>query len=389
MAAERGDRFAAERSWRHLWRWLTRNGTVNPDETPPQVEVSGTVTANLDSADDEVAVFGAEDGGAGTRRIVNVDSSGRVRTVGAAADGAAVAGNPVLVAGQDGTNTQSLLTDSEGRQVVVGPSAAGAAIAGNPVMMGVSDGTNARFAHAHDNASDAIVTNATGRHIGTTGFGMVYNGTTWDRMRGGTDGLTIKDGGNSITVDQATASSLNAQVVGNVAHDASDSGNPVKVGGKAVAHATDPTSVAAAERTDWLYQRSGIPFVIGGHPNVISTEYRWDTAQTNDDVLGAIGAAEACVVTGIALTLDEATTVGVKARVGFGASAVPTEPADGASVNGMILSHSGFVPGGGIVRGGGSGILGQGAAGEELRITAEAPTTGSARLTITWYKMGV
>lgn len=44
-------------------------------------KVSGTAAVNLDSADDEVAIFGAEDGGAGTRRIVNVDSSGRVLVI--------------------------------------------------------------------------------------------------------------------------------------------------------------------------------------------------------------------------------------------------------------------------------------------------------------------
>lgn len=63
---------------------------------------------------------------------------------GAAADGAAVSGNPVLVAGQDGTNAQTIFTDTTGRQVVVGAAAAGAAEAGNPVLMGGTDGTNAR-----------------------------------------------------------------------------------------------------------------------------------------------------------------------------------------------------------------------------------------------------
>lgn len=63
---------------------------------------------------------------------------------GAAADGAAVAGNPVLNAGQDGTNVQSMLTDTTGRQVVVGAAAGGAAVAGNPLLVAGSDGTLAR-----------------------------------------------------------------------------------------------------------------------------------------------------------------------------------------------------------------------------------------------------
>ena len=67
-------------------------------------------------------------------RSLLTDTSGRQIAVGAAADGAAVTGNPVLIAGQDGTNAQSLLTDTSGRPNVVGAAAQGAAVAGNPVL---------------------------------------------------------------------------------------------------------------------------------------------------------------------------------------------------------------------------------------------------------------
>lgn len=50
------------------------------------------------------------------------------------------------------------------------------------------------------------------------------------------------------TVAQATAANLNAQVVGSIAHDSPDSGNPVKVGG--VARTTNPTAAAAGDRVD-------------------------------------------------------------------------------------------------------------------------------------------
>lgn len=52
----------------------------------------------------------------------------------------------------------------------------------------------------------------------------------------------------NVPVSQATASSLNAQVVGSVAHDGADSGNPVKIGG--VARTANPAAVAAADRVD-------------------------------------------------------------------------------------------------------------------------------------------
>jgi hypothetical protein len=44
-----------------------------------------------------------------------------------------------------------------------------------------------------------------------------------------------------------------------------------------------------------------------------------------------------------------------------------------------------MVPGSGLSRGDGSGILGVGADGEDLRITAEAPTSGSASLVVSYY----
>lgn len=79
----------------------------------------------------------------------------------------------------------------------------------------------------------------------------------------GASAVNIQDGGNSITIDQATASSLNAQVVGEVAHDAADSGNPIKIGGKAIDMTPDtdaeqgPSDVAANDRANALFDLKG------------------------------------------------------------------------------------------------------------------------------------
>lgn len=60
----------------------------------------------------------------------------------------------------------------------------------------------------------------------------------------GTLRVTVcSDSTGVLGVTQATASSLNAQVVGAVAHDGVDSGNPIKIGGKA--STTLPTAVSA------------------------------------------------------------------------------------------------------------------------------------------------
>jgi len=172
-------------------------------------------------------------------------------------------------------------------------------------------------------------------------------------------------------------------VEGNVAHDSADSGAPVKVGAKAIAHGSNPTAVAADDRTDLYANRAGVLFVMGGHPNAITLEYRWTTAQTDEIVLVSSGAK--IVVTRVTVTIDEATTVGVGFRLGFGASALATLATDGNTASGIIVSHGGLVPGGGITVGDGSGILGIGADGEDLRITTDAATSGDGRCYITYY----
>lgn len=57
--------------------------------------------------------------------------------IGPAADGAAVAGNPVRIGLKDGSgNTQDVLGDTSGNQNVVGPAADDAAASGNPLRCG-------------------------------------------------------------------------------------------------------------------------------------------------------------------------------------------------------------------------------------------------------------
>jgi hypothetical protein len=73
-------------------------------------------------------------------------SVSEVKCKGTVADGSAVSDAPILVAGQDGTNVQSLKTDSTGRIETVsqGAAADGAAVSGNPVLVAGQDGTNAQ-----------------------------------------------------------------------------------------------------------------------------------------------------------------------------------------------------------------------------------------------------
>jgi hypothetical protein len=103
---------------------LTTAGLLRVDGSNVTQPVSGTVTANQ--------------GGSWT-----VQQGTPPWTVqGDAANGAAVAGNPVLIGGSDGTDARTLLTDTSGRQIMVGAAASGAAVTGNPVLVGGVNGTN-------------------------------------------------------------------------------------------------------------------------------------------------------------------------------------------------------------------------------------------------------
>jgi len=165
--------------------------------------------------------------------------------------------------------------------------------------------------------------------------------------------------------------------IGNRAHDAVDAGAPVKVGMKAIAHGTNPTAVAANDRTDWYANRHGVPWVIGGHPNIITLRANYTAAQT-DTAIVTVGAGTKIVVTRISALVDNSITVNVAVRVGFGAVNTPT-------TTGVVLSHPGISGGSVVVEGAGSGILGIGADGEDLRITSGAPTLGSIDVVVSYY----
>ncbi len=102
---------------------------------------------------------------------ITAAGAGTQTVVGDAANGAAVAGNPVLVGGSDGTDARTMLTDTSGRQQVVGAAAAGAAVAGNPVLVAGSDGTDARTlatdASGHPQVVQGGVTDGAGTYTTT------------------------------------------------------------------------------------------------------------------------------------------------------------------------------------------------------------------------------
>lgn len=181
------------------------------------------------------------------------------------------------------------------------------------------------------------------------------------------------------TLRVAQATDCNVQSIGALAHDVANTlaNQPQVEGFEAIAHGTNPTAVAAGDVTKAYANRAGVPFVIGGHPNIITLRANSAVVQA-DIALVTVGAGSKIVVTAVAALVANSTTVDVSVRVGFGAATTPT-------TTGVVLTHPGIAPGSGYNRGDGSGILGIGADGEDLRVTNSVPTTGSIDILVSYY----
>lgn len=95
-----------------------------------------------------------------------------------------------------------------------------------------------------------------------------------------------------------------------------------------------------------------------------------DGAQANLAISPAVATSQRLIVHEIYCTTDGDNSVSVLVRVGFAAATLPAAALAGA--DGIILSHVDLAAGSGM-----HGFPGIGAAGEELRLTCDAPTGGN------------
>ena len=205
------------------------------------------------------------------------------------------------------------------------------------------------------------------------------------------DGMTVNLGTNNdvtVTGDALTALQLIDDPV--FADDAAFTVGTSKVsmaGVLAVAHGTNPDVADALDAGARIANRHRIPFTLGGHPNLQSSEYFTSGAATDDNILPAISAGTIYVITGITVTCSAANATSPSVRIGFGATTVPAQGATNAdAVAKVVLSHPGIAPGSGIVKGHNGGIVGIGGDGEELRITCTTPTT-SMIIQVDWFSI--
>jgi len=122
-----------------------------------------------------------------------------VLSAGGVPSGSADSGNPVKVGGVYNTTSPTLADGQRGNLQL---SASGSLLSTLSNTVGIPINTTS-------NGGDNSTNNVTA--LGVRGFGLFYNGTTWDRVRGDATG--------------------GAWVQGGVASGAADAGNPVKVGG--------------------------------------------------------------------------------------------------------------------------------------------------------------
>jgi hypothetical protein len=180
---------------------------------------------------------------------------------------------------------------------------------------------------------------------------------------GTTNAVSIAQIGGTTVVTGGVNGSLGTG--GNVAHDGVNAGNPDLAGAEAIAFGANPTAVAAADRTKLYANRAGVPFVLSGHPNIITRRDNYTSAQT-DTKLITVSTGTKIVVVSCTIASDTATSTKPAVRAGFAASTTPT----GA---GVYISHPGLSAGSGIREAGAVA----GADGDDFIFTCAAPTSGS------------
>jgi hypothetical protein len=154
----------------------------------------------------------------------------------------------------------------------------------------------------------------------------------------------------------------------------------------ALAHGTNPTAVTANDAARWYCNRAGIPFVIGGHPNIQTKT--WYVADADGAQTGT--AIDTCstsckiVVTRASIKCSGDNSVKVDFRLAFDTDSTLIAQAT-SGVTGEIVAWNDIPAGFGFVEGGGSGILGVGGDDQDLRFSLSDPVSGSCNGSVSYY----
>ena len=197
------------------------------------LSAAGHVLVETSQTSSSVTVYG-NDGAA--NQVLKTDNTGRVVMVGAAASGAAVDGNPVLMAGSDGGgNVTTMLMDPWGAQVMVGANADGSPLIGNPVLVCGSDGTNARNILT-DSTGATIINGIDAEGAAVTANPLNVGGrydATPRALTDGTAGAVALNAAGHVLVE-LSSSTTTIDVQGAQIEQAEPTSNPFLIGAKTV-----------------------------------------------------------------------------------------------------------------------------------------------------------
>lgn len=201
-----------------------------------------------------------------------------------------------------------------------------------------------------------------GNALHTESRTYIYNGTTWDRVRGdisngmdvdvtrvsgnvtvvgaAADGATLagnpvlvagSDGTNAQALSVAADGALNVDAMGNVAHDGIDSGNPIKTGVRA--RSAVITSVASDDRADSIGTLQGYvityPYAL---PQSALTGTASATGTADTAIIAAQGVGVTINVTTLTIYNDSTTNTFVNIKDGATTRLVLPAPAKGGAM---------------------------------------------------------
>jgi len=198
------------------------------------LSAAGHVLTDVSQTSSSIAVYG-NDGAA--NRVLKTDDAGRVVMVGGAANGTAMAGNPVLMAGSDGNgNVITMLVDSNGAQVIMGQNMNGTPIQNNnSVLVCGSDGTNARNILT-DSAGAQIINGIDAEGAAVTANPIAVGGrydATPRALTDGTAGAVALSAAGHVLVE-LSSSTTTIDVQGAQVEQAQPTSNPFLIGAKTV-----------------------------------------------------------------------------------------------------------------------------------------------------------
>lgn len=157
---------------------------------------------------------------------------------------------------------------------------------------------------------------------------------------------------------------------------------------QAVAHGSSPAAVAVGDTASWHANRHGIPFVVGGHPDVVTrmgVQEDDDGIQTSTSILNVTSLFKA-VITRMSVFASPTNTANVSFLIGFGLFSEPIIPPP-TGRDGFILAHPDLAPGSGVITGDGSGIIGMGGNDHNLFYSSSDTTGGEIYIVFSYYML--